>query len=215
MSINKKIVNKIFYSAPEDKKDEVIRIMDLYGEQFGIKTDLQYIIFYSQILAEVGTRLKIKSENMNYSVSRLRIFKIFRKNPILAKKYGRRTNQKANQIMIGNYAYANRLGNGDVKSGDGWRYRGRGLIQITGRKSYRDVSNNIKKILGIDFMLETFPDAAGTDTGSVISTLGYWNLRKLYNTKTSDEATRIINYYTDSYAKRRRYFNKVKNIVES
>lgn len=61
----------------------------------------------------------------------------------LAQKYGRTTNQKANQEAIANIVYTNKIGNGDEKSGDGYKYRGRGLIQLTGKVNYSEFSNKI------------------------------------------------------------------------
>lgn len=70
-------------------------------------------------------------ENLNYSVSGLR--QVFPKyfDDTLAQLYAR------NPQKIANRAYAHRMGNGDEKSGDGWKYRGRGLIQLTGKANYQ------------------------------------------------------------------------------
>lgn len=70
-------------------------------------------------------------ENLNYSVSGLR--QTFPKyfDEAVAQLYAR------NPQKIANRAYAHRMGNGDEKSGDGWKYRGRGLIQLTGKANYR------------------------------------------------------------------------------
>src|ERR1041384_7354620 len=70
-------------------------------------------------------------ENLNYSTA-ARIVAVF----------GSRLAERAPQLVgnpraLANAAYANRLGNGDEASGDGWRYRGRGLLQVTGREDYR------------------------------------------------------------------------------
>lgn len=205
----------VFYKAPEERVSEVQRIMDLYADDFGIFTDTQLAVLYAQVLAEVSPDMRHVIENMNYSEDRLKVvFKKFRNNPELASKYGRNNSHRANQVQIANHAYGNRLGNGDPETGDGWRYRGRGLIQITGRETYRDVSKVIKDTIDVDFMLETFPDTVASDTGAVITLLGYWKMKKLHKIDNIDKATEIINKYTDSYKKRRYYFNKVKKLIK-
>jgi len=79
---------------------------------------------------ETGATMQPIKENLNYSAQGLlRTFpKYF--TPDQANAYAR------NPQRIANRAYANRMGNGDEASGDGWRYRGRGLVQITGKINY-------------------------------------------------------------------------------
>lgn len=80
---------------------------------------------------ETGRAMQPIEENLNYSAAGLR--KTFHRyfTERQAEIYAR------DPIKIANRAYANRIGNGDEASGDGWRYRGRGLVQITGRSNYR------------------------------------------------------------------------------
>jgi putative chitinase len=72
-----------------------------------------------------------------------------------------------------NYVYANRFGNGDVASGDGYRYRGRGLIHVAGRSNYAAVGD----ALGVDFLLE--PDAMAEPGLAALSAAWFWQTRGL------------------------------------
>ncbi len=90
--------------------------------------------FLAYILAtafhETGAAMQPVAENLNYSASGLRrAFPRYFDDSAAARYAGR-------PEAIANRAYANRLGNGDEASGDGWRFRGRGLVQITGRANY-------------------------------------------------------------------------------
>ena len=97
---------------------------------------------------ETGGTMEPVSENLNYSATGLR--RTFSRyfTPAQANAYARKPKEIANR------AYANRIGNGDEDSGDGWRFRGRGFVQITGRANYRQFS----PLVGID--LEENPEAA-------------------------------------------------------
>jgi len=94
--------------------------------------------FFGQCSHESAGLTKF-SENLNYSESGL--LKTFGKyfNAATAKKYAR------NPEMIANRVYANRMGNGDEKSGDGWKYRGRGAIQLTGKNNYTAFAKYLKR----------------------------------------------------------------------
>jgi len=98
--------------------------------QFDITTTPRMAAFLAQLANESG-QLKRLVENLNYSAQRLMAVWPTR-FPTLdkAKLYER------NPEKLANYVYAKRLGNGDETSGDGWRYRGRGVIQLTGRGNY-------------------------------------------------------------------------------
>lgn len=86
--------------------------------------------FFGQLACETGN-FKLFSENLNYSAKRLlEIFPRYFKTLELAQAYAE------NPVAIANKVYANRMGNGPEESGDGWRYRGRGAIQLTGKSNY-------------------------------------------------------------------------------
>ena len=85
--------------------------------------------FFGQTSHETG-EFKTFSENLNYSAAGLK--KIFKKyfNDLTALAYARNPEKIANKV------YGNRMGNGDEASGDGWKFRGRGALQLTGKSNY-------------------------------------------------------------------------------
>ena len=108
--------------------------------------------FFAQTAHETGG-FKAFSENLNYSADGLN--KIF---PKYFKNAGRDSNAFArNPEKIANIVYASRMGNGDEASGDGWKYRGRGALQLTGKANYEAFA----KYLGHNEVLEN-PDTVAT-----------------------------------------------------
>ena len=199
---------------------EIVEILEKY-KNFGINTNLRLAHFLAQVREEIGDEFKPISENLNYSNTALKnLFKVFKEKPELADKYGRNT-QPANQEMIANIAYANRLGNGNIESGDGWRYRGAGVLQITGKDNYAEVQRRISKYAptsNIDIIM--YPKDIHTLEGSILAGLGFWIWKDLYKIadmgKTEvdvDNITKVINLYTDSYIHRREHFNKIKDLI--
>ena len=104
--------------------------------KFGITTNLRLAHFLAQCALE-STGFTAVVENLNYSAQRLlQVFPKYFKN-VDVNAYAR------NPQKIGSRVYANRMGNGDEASGDGFRYRGRGYIQLTGRNNYQSFTNHI------------------------------------------------------------------------
>jgi putative chitinase len=103
-------------------------------------SDARAAHFFAQTAHESGG-FKAFSENLNYSADGLN--KIF---PKYFKNAGRDANKYARKPeMIANVVYASRMGNGDISSGDGWKYRGRGALQLTGKDNYKAFSDYLKK----------------------------------------------------------------------
>jgi putative chitinase len=87
--------------------------------------------FFAQTAHESGN-FKAFSENLNYGAKGLRgIFRKYFQTDALARVYERKPEKIANRV------YANRMANGDEGSGDGWKYRGRGALQLTGKANYQ------------------------------------------------------------------------------
>mgnify|MGYP003650544333 CR=1 FL=1 len=134
-------------------------------EKYQINTKLRIAHFMAQIDHESG--LLPISENLNYSsFGLLRTFKKYF-TPELADLYQRNPNKIANRV------YANRMGNGDESSGDGWKYRGRGFIQLTGKSNYL----SLFKATGINFVDD--PDLLLFEPDALIAALWFWNSRNL------------------------------------
>jgi len=105
--------------------------------KFGITTNLRLAHFLAQCALE-SANFTATVENMNYSAQRLlQVFPKYFKPPVDVNAYAR------NPQKIGSRVYANRMGNGNEASGDGFRFRGRGYIQLTGRNNYQSFTNHI------------------------------------------------------------------------
>ncbi len=124
--------------------------------------------FFAQTGHETGD-FKVYNENLNYSAQGLQgIFgKYFPGN--LEESYARQPEKIANRV------YASRMGNGDEKSGDGWKFRGRGAIQLTGKDNYTQFSKHINKP-----EILTNPDLVATDY-SFESALFFFDKNKLWS----------------------------------
>ena len=140
--------------------------------------------FLAQVAHESGDFNFIK-ENLNYSADGLRkIFPKYFPSDELAKQYARQPQRIASRV------YGNRMGNGPEESGDGWKFHGRGLIQLTGRGLYEAFAREIGKDLDETVVYcETFD-------GAIESACFFWEHHKL--NAVSDEgdivkATKIIN----------------------
>lgn len=174
----------------------------------------------AQIREEVGPGLGL-TENLNYSVEVLKSrFSYFRARPGEAEIYGRKRGQKANQEAIANRIYANRNGNGGVASGDGWLYRGRGLIQLTGKANYQRFAVEHNKIWPDDkqdFVLT--PNLVAEEKYAVRSVLVFWKELNLdaiavqgVSCTETDKITRSVNRYTRSYAARCNHLKTIMSI---
>lgn len=111
-------------------------------EKYKLDSTLRLSHFFAQVRQEIGAKCKIV-EDFTYSQNALKeTFRYFRNHPSEATTYGYEGNTKfvstQNQIAIANRAYANKYSNGDIESGDGWRYRGRGLKHLTFKSNYSD-----------------------------------------------------------------------------
>jgi putative chitinase len=123
--------------------------------------------FLAQIAHESGG-FNAVVENLNYSAKGLMgTFKKYFPNEELAKQYERKPE------MIANRVYANRMKNGDENSGDGYRFRGRGLIQLTGRDNYTRFAE------ALDMSLEDTVRYLETPNGAVASAGWFWDNNKL------------------------------------
>ncbi len=135
---------------------------------FGITTNLRLAHFLAQCALE-SNRFKATVENLNYSAQRL--LKVFPKyfKGVDPAPYAN------NPTKIGNRVYANRMGNGNEASGDGYRFRGRGYIQLTGRNNYTSFS----KFIGEDCVAN--PDLLAT-TYPLASAGFFFNSNKIWST---------------------------------
>lgn len=146
-----------------------------YFEQYCEKYKINNVERISHFLAQVNYEsnyMKNVEENLNYSAERLlKVFPKYFKNIYEANEFA------YNREKIANRVYANRMGNGSEASGDGWKYRGRGLIQLTGKNNYLKFSKwyNDSKIF-VDS-----PDLLLQPQFAVLSAFFYWDKNKLNN----------------------------------
>lgn len=116
-----------------DQAGVFVPVLNTAMNAYQIVTTQRVAAFLAQAGHESG-QLRSVVENLNYDAQALVATWPNRFTPALAAQVARQPEQ------IANIVYASRMDNGDASSGDGWNYRGRGLIQITGRSNYRQCS---------------------------------------------------------------------------
>jgi putative chitinase len=106
--------------------------------KFGLNSNIRLAHFLSQCAHESGN-FKVFTENLNYSAKGLRsIFGKYFKDDASALAFERKPEKIANRV------YSSRMGNGDEASGDGWKFRGRGYIQLTGKDNYTQFDKSVE-----------------------------------------------------------------------
>ena len=176
MIISETIFNKIFPRAAKG----VYQAISENIEKAGCVTKMQQAMFLAQCGHETKGYTRFV-ENLNYSYYGLmQTFRSRFPSLAIARQYERKPQ------LIANRAYANRMGNGDESSGDGWRYRGRGMIQITGKDNY----TKFRKWLGRDILPE---DVESNLDLSVKAAVWYWLANDLAALSSVEKVTRRIN----------------------
>jgi len=177
--------------------------------RFGVDSPVRAAAFLAQVGHE-SQQLTALSENLNYSAQGLAATW-----PTRFRGDDGRPNAMALQIQrrpeaIANSVYANRNGNGAEATGDGWRYRGRGLIQLTGRANYRAAG------AGIDADLEQVPQLLEQPVYAAKSAAWYWKeygLNELADAGKFEAITKRINGGLNGQAERVALWEVAKRVL--
>ncbi|MEB7566854.1 glycoside hydrolase family 19 protein [Enterobacter mori] len=200
-------------------------VLDILAEEFSnkfevcnINTKNRLYHFFAQIYQEVGPAFNL-NEGFNYRPQVLiDKFAYYRNHPQEAQADGYIPGrQAADKQNIANRAYGDREGNDNIASGDGWRYRGRGMKQLTFKNNYRSFTNYHERIWGGRVDFETNPDLLVEPVYAARSALYFWDQNNLFSRAdngisrtVSDSITRIVNLYDNHYDDR--YNNLIKFI---
>ena len=183
MKVTKEQLTAFFNKTPAATVEPLVDDLNHAMENFFINTPQRVAAFMAQIDIESGG-LKAREENLNYRAERL--IEVFPRHfkDVDAKDYDRNPEKIANRV------YRDRMGNGSEASGEGWRYRGRGFIQLTGKNNYTAFG----KAMGMS------PEEASkymeSAEGACMSAGWFWETNKLNSVADKgqiDEVSRIIN----------------------
>jgi putative chitinase len=188
--------------APKTKQDilnEYLPHINQFGKDIKLFDNKKRVAaFLAQVSHESGG-FNFTKENLNYSAKALQgVFKKYYPTEKDALAHERKPEQIANKV------YASRMGNGDEKSGDGWTYRGRGLIQLTGKENYTNFAKYINK---------TLPETVAyleTSQGAVHSAIWFWDKNKLNDFCDKDDfvtLTKRINGGTNGLEDRQHHYD--------
>ena len=173
---------------------------------YGIDTPNRIACFLAQCKHESGSFTAIK-ENLNYRAESLtKVWPKYFPSLAIAEEYAH------NQEKIANRAYANRMGNGDEASGDGYKFCGRGLIQLTGKDNYQGFADS----LGIS--VEEASEYMETFEGCVQSACWFWetnNLNQWADAADMVTLTKKINGGTLGLEERQHFYNDIKTILSA
>jgi putative chitinase len=185
---------------PSGTLDTLADALEDQAPQFAVSNLIRRAHFMGQ-MAHESAGFKRFVENLNYSAHRIEA---------VWPRLRPRAQALANKPeALGNAAYADRMGNGDEASGDGYRFAGKGLIQLTGRNNYRDAGG----ALGLDLL--SFPARAAEPINAVKIALWFWASHRCNAPADQDdveEVTRRINGGLNGLEERRGLTERAKAI---
>jgi putative chitinase len=175
--------------------------------EYEINTRPRVAMFIAQCAHESGGFRAIK-ENLNYRAPSLRkLFSKYFPDDAMAARYA---GMSKKQEAIANRIYANRMGNGDEASGDGYRYCGRGLIQLTGKNNYTLFAGSL------EMPVEEVPEYLATFEGAVQSACWFWETNNLNQWADKGDvltATKRINGGTIGLEDRIKHYNHALHVL--
>jgi putative chitinase len=173
-------------------------------------TDAEAVHFFAQCCHETGNFITF-TENLNYSADGLMtVFKKYFPDKLIALAYQRQPERIANRV------YANRMGNGDELSGDGWRYRGRGALQLTGRNNYQEFFDRISRPDLIDTPDVVADEYAFQSARHFFKMNGLWSIcNRGIDQNTVTELTKRINGGTNGLQHRIELTERFKTLIRS
>jgi putative chitinase len=172
--------------------------------EYEINTPQRVAAFVAQCAHESGGFRALK-ENLNYKAESLvKVFPKYFPTLDLAKQYEKQPEKIANKI------YGSRMGNGDESTGDGFRYCGRGLIQLTGKENYSWFAASL------EMPVEDVPEYLATFEGAVQSACWFWETNNLNQWADKDDIltlTKRINGGTIGLEDRKKHYEHAKHIL--
>ena len=203
--ITERQLRRLFPNAKEATLEAFAAKAPALFKEFGLSEKrIRVEYFIAQIAHETGG-LTRSVENLNYTAKRITEIWPSRFPTLSAAEPF-----AGNPEKLANKVYANRMGNGAPESGDGYRYRGRGYIQITGKDNYRSTG----RVAGID--LVSAPERAILTADALRIACAYWhwkNLNPLCDERKFEDVTRRINGALIGYADRKEWLEKVRKAL--
>jgi putative chitinase len=174
---------------------------------YDINTPKRMAAFIVQCSHESGGFMVLK-ENLNYKAATLRkIFPKYFPNDQIAQDYASRPNK---QVAIASKVYANRMGNGDEASQDGWKFCGRGLIQLTGKSNYQAFADSL------EMDINDVPEYLATFEGAAQSACWFWETNKLNQWADAGDIltlTKRINGGTIGLEDRKKHYDHALHVL--
>lgn len=201
--INSDDLKSIMPTCSQSTIDIFIPFIDASFEEFDISTPLTQSAFLAQAAFE-SVELSHLAENLNYSAERLLavFYTHFEQGEALGFAH--------NPEKIANRVYANRMGNGDESTGDGWKYKGRGIFQMTGKFMYEQCG------LGLGIDLLNNPELLEEPENATRSAAWFWDTHSCNSLAEQGlfrTITQKINGGMNGYNERVAYFEKAKSVL--
>ena len=174
---------------------------------YDINTPRRMAAFIAQCAHESGGFMVLK-ENLNYKAATLRkIFPKYFPNDQIAQEYASKPNK---QVAIASKVYANRMGNGDEASQEGYKFCGRGLIQLTGRSNYQAFADSL------EMSIDDVPEYLATFEGAAQSACWFWETNKLNQWADAGDIltlTKRINGGTIGLEDRKKHYDHALHVL--
>lgn len=203
--ITKDQLSRLYPSAGTDLLNAFATQADGVFQTFGLSVNTNRLYYFLAQIGHESGGLSITEENLNYSAQRLtQVWPKRFPNLTAAQPYAN------NPEKLANFVYASRMGNGPPESGDGYRYRGRGFIQITGRDAYQALGD----AAGIDLVDQ--PERAYDTDSALTVACGFWKWKKLNPVCDSGDfqkVTKLINGGLNGLDDRLAWLDKVQRIL--